>query len=258
MLASLGAEHESRVDGVAADWSGATPDPLAVVAVTCPAQPDDDLLGRAPGLPDTAYDHDGQLTKAELRALSVAALRPLPGQLLWDVGGGAGSIGIEWCRAEPTARAVAIESRPDRAARITANAEALGVPGLEVVVARAPQALVGLDAPDAVFVGGAVSAPGMLDACRSALRPGGRLVANAVTLEGEAALAAAVAEHGGTIRRIAVSRAAPVGRYLGWHALAPVTQWVLRTDVRKVPLSACSPALDVREPSSITPPWRTP
>ena len=228
VLASLGAEHESRVDGVAADWSVATPDPLAVVAVTCPAQPDDDLLGRAPGLPDTAYDHDGQLTKAELRALSVAALRPLPGQLLWDVGGGAGSIGIEWCRAEPTARAVAIESRPDRAARITANAEALGVPGLEVVVARAPQALVGLDAPDAVFVGGAVSAPGMLDACRSALRPGGRLVANAVTLEGEAALAAAVAEHGGSIRRIAVSRAAPVGRYLGWHALAPVTQWVLR------------------------------
>jgi precorrin-6Y C5,15-methyltransferase (decarboxylating) len=258
VLASLGAEHESRTDGAAADWDAPAGDPLAVVAVTCPARPDDDLLGRTPGLPDDAYDHDGQLTKAELRALSVAALRPLPGQLLWDVGGGAGSIGIEWCRAEPTARAVAIESRPDRAARITANAEALGVPGLEVVVGHAPQALAGLDAPDAVFVGGAVSAPGMLDACRSALRRGGRLVANAVTLEGEAALAAAVAEHGGSIRRIAVSRAAPVGRYLGWHALAPVTQWVLRVsdapDVRKVSLQT----LDVREPSSITPPWRTP
>jgi precorrin-6B C5,15-methyltransferase / cobalt-precorrin-6B C5,C15-methyltransferase len=258
VLASLGAEHEARTDGVAADWHAPAGDPLAVVAVTCPGRPDDDLLGRAPGLPDTAYDHDGQLTKAELRALSVAALRPLPGQLLWDVGGGAGSIGIEWCRAEPTARAIAIESRLDRAARITANAESLGVPGLRVVVGRAPQALAGLDAPDAVFVGGAVSAPGMLDACRSALRPGGRLVANAVTLEGEAALAAALAEHGGSIRRIAVSRAAPVGRYLGWHALPPVTQWILRVGdeavVRRVPL----PTPDVREPSSITPPWRTP
>jgi precorrin-6Y C5,15-methyltransferase (decarboxylating) len=263
VLGSLGAEHESRIDGVAEDWDAPAGDPLAVVALTCPARPDDKLLGRAPGLPDTAYEHDGQLTKAELRALSVAALRPLPGQLLWDVGGGAGSVGIEWCRAEPTARAIAIESRTDRAARITANAESLGVPALRVVVGRAPEALAGLDAPDAVFVGGAVSAPGMLDACRTALRPGGRLVANAVTLEGEAALAAALAEHGGSIRRIAVSRAAPVGRYLGWHALAPVTQWILRvgTDVRKVPLQSQDPiqhADRVREPSSITPPWRTP
>jgi precorrin-6Y C5,15-methyltransferase (decarboxylating) len=258
VLGSLGAEHESRTEGVAADWDAPTGDPLAVVALTCPERPDDDLLGRAPGLPDDAYEHDGQLTKAELRALTVAALRPLPGQLLWDVGGGAGSVGIEWCRAEPTARAIAIESRPDRATRITANAESLGVPALRVVVGRAPEALAGLDAPDAVFVGGAVSAPGMLDACLAALRPGGRLVANAVTLEGEAALAAAVSEHGGSIRRIAVSRAAPVGRYLGWHAMAPVTQWVLRADVRKVSRSACSPGPDVREPSSITPPWRTP
>jgi precorrin-6Y C5,15-methyltransferase (decarboxylating) len=263
VLTSLGAEHESRTDGVAADWDAPTEDPLAVVAVTCPAQPDDDLLGRAPGLPDSAYDHDGQLTKAELRALSVAALRPLPGQLLWDVGGGAGSIGIEWCRLEPSARAIAIEARADRAGRITANAEALGAPALRVVEGRAPEALAGLDAPDAVFVGGGVSVPGMLDACRIALRAGGRLVANAVTIEGEAALAAARAEHGGTIRRIAVSRATPVGRYLGWKALAPVTQWVLRvgpggaSGVSNDSLSACSSALDVREPSSITPPWRS-
>ncbi len=258
VLASLGAEHESRVDGVAADWNARGGDPLAVVAVTYPALPDDDLLGRAPGLPDTAYDHDGQLTKAELRALSVAALRPLPGQLLWDIGGGAGSIGIEWCRAEPTARAVAVEARADRAARITANAEALGVPALRVVEGRAPEALAGLEAPDAVFVGGGVSVPGMLDACRSALRPGGRLVANAVTLEGEAALAAALAEHGGSVRRIAVSRAAPVGRYLGWKAMAPVTQWVLRTGAGGVS-GVASQTLDVREStSSSTPPWRTP
>ena len=262
VLASLGAEHESRADGVAADWDAPAGDPLAVVGITCPALPDDDLLGRAPGLPDTAYDHDGQLTKAELRALSVAALRPLPGQLLWDVGGGAGSIGIEWCRLEPTARAIAIEARADRAGRITANAEALGVPALRVVEGRAPEALAGLEAPDAVFVGGGVSVPGMLDACRSALRPGGRLVANAVTIEGEAALAAALAEHGGSVRRIAVSRATPVGRYLGWKALAPVTQWVLRagpSGARNDTFQAPDPiqhADRVREPSSITPPWR--
>jgi precorrin-6B C5,15-methyltransferase / cobalt-precorrin-6B C5,C15-methyltransferase len=258
VLTSLGAEHESRTDGTAADWVATTTDPLAVVAVTCPALPDDDLLGRTPGLPDGAYDHDGQLTKAELRALSVAALRPLPGQLLWDVGGGAGSIGIEWCRAEPTARAIAVETRADRAARITANAEALGVPALRVVEGQAPEALAGMEAPDAVFVGGGVSVPGMLDACRTALRAGGRLVANAVTVEGEAALAAARVEHGGSIRRIAVSRAAPVGRYLGWKALAPVTQWIFRAGGSGVRNDSFQ-TLDVREPSSITPPpWRTP
>jgi precorrin-6Y C5,15-methyltransferase (decarboxylating) len=250
VLTSLGAEHEGRADGTAAEWDARTTDPLAVVAVTCPTLPDDDLLGRTPGLPDDAFEHDGQLTKSELRALSLAALRPLPGQLLWDVGGGAGSIGIEWCRAEPSARAIAIESRADRAARITANAEALGAIGLRVVEGHAPEVLAGMEAPDAVFVGGGVSLPGMLDACRTALRAGGRLVANAVTVEGEAALAAAVAEHGGSVRRIAVSRAAPVGRYLGWRAMAPVTQWIVRAGHQGVRNG---------EPSSITPPpWRTP
>lgn len=261
VLTSLGAEHESRTDGTAADWDATTTDPLAVVAVTCPALPDDDLLGRTPGLPDTAYDHDGQLTKSELRALSLAALRPLPGQLLWDVGGGAGSIGIEWCRAEPTARGITIETRADRAARITANAEALGVPGLRVVEGHAPEVLAGMDAPDAVFVGGGVSVPGMLDACRTALRAGGRLVANAATVEGEAALAAARAEHGGSIRRIAVSRAAPVGRYLGWKAMAPVTQWILRVGSAGAPggcQSGSTLTSDVSDGPSLTPPWRTP
>ncbi|NMO92413.1 precorrin-6y C5,15-methyltransferase (decarboxylating) subunit CbiE [Actinomycetospora sp. TBRC 11914] len=258
VLTSLGAEHEARADGTAADWHAPTTDPLAVVAVTCPALPDDDLLGRAPGLPDSAYSHDGQLTKAELRALSVAALRPLPGQLLWDVGGGAGSIGIEWCRAEPSARAIAIETRADRAARIAANAETLGAAGLRVVEGDAPEVLAGMEAPDAVFVGGGVSVPGMLDTCRTALRAGGRLVANAVTVEGEAALAAARAEHGGSIRRIAVSRAAPVGRYLGWKAMAPVTQWIFWAG-RDGVSGVASQTLDVRKSTpSTTPPWRTP
>jgi precorrin-6Y C5,15-methyltransferase (decarboxylating) len=230
VLGSLGAAGETRREGYAAAWTHPPGDPLAVVAVTCPSTPADPLLGRAPGLPDDAYDHDGQLTKAELRALSVAALRPAPGALLWDVGGGAGSVGIEWMRHHPTCRAVSVEVREDRAARIALNAETLGVPGLRVVVGRAPEVLAGLDPPDAVFVGGGVSAPGMLEVAHDALRPGGRLVANAVTVEGEAALAAFRTEHGGALRRIAVQRAERVGRFAGWRALAGVTQLIHRKD----------------------------
>ncbi len=230
VLGSLGADHETRVDGTAVSWAHPPGDALAVVAVACPATPADPLLGRAPGLPDDAYDHDGQLTKAEVRALTVAALRPVPGALLWDVGGGAGSVGIEWMRHHPACRAVTVEAREDRATRITANAARLGVPGLRVVVGRAPAALAGLDAPDAVFVGGGVSAPTMLTTCWDAIRPGGRLVANAVTVEGEQALAAARVAHGGTLRRIGVERAEPVGRFAGWRALAGVTQLVQRKD----------------------------
>ncbi|GLZ49390.1 precorrin-6Y C5,15-methyltransferase [Actinomycetospora sp. NBRC 106375] len=230
VLASLGAPEESRVDGTAADWTHAPGDPLAVVAVTCPEVPADPLLGRAPGLPDDVYDHDGQLTKAEVRALSVAALRPAPGALLWDVGGGAGSIGIEWMRHHPACRAVSVEMRSDRASRIRANAALLGVPGLRVVVGRAPEALDGLDGPDAVFVGGGASADGMLGAVWSALRPGGRLVVNTVTVEGEAALIAFRAAHGGALRRIGIERVAPVGRFGGWRALAGVTQLVARKE----------------------------
>lgn len=230
VLASLGAPGESRVEGRADAWDHPAGDPLAVVAVACPAAPADALLGRAPGLPDDAYAHDGQLTKAEVRALTVAALRPVPGALLWDVGGGAGSVGIEWMRHHPACRAVSVEVREDRAARITANAAALGVPGLRVVLGRAPDALADLDPPDAVFVGGGASAPGMLDAVWSALRPGGRLVVNTVTVEGEAALVAFRAAHGGALRRIGIERVAPVGRFGGWRALAGVTQLVARKD----------------------------
>ncbi|MDD7939906.1 precorrin-6y C5,15-methyltransferase (decarboxylating) subunit CbiE [Actinomycetospora lutea] len=230
VLASLGAPGESRVDGRADAWAHPAGDPLAVVAVACPSAPQDALLGRAPGLPDDAYAHDGQLTKAEVRALTVAALRPVPGALLWDVGGGAGSVGIEWMRHHPACRAVSVEVREDRAARISANAGTLGVPGLRVVVGRAPEALATLDPPDAVFVGGGASAPGMLDAVWAALRPGGRLVVNTVTVEGEAALVAFRSAHGGALRRIGVERVAPVGRFGGWRALAGVTQLIHRKD----------------------------
>jgi precorrin-6B C5,15-methyltransferase / cobalt-precorrin-6B C5,C15-methyltransferase len=231
VLGSLGAPGESRVDGHAAGWVHPPGDPLAVVAVTCPDLPGDDtLLGRAPGLPDDAYSHDGQLTKAEVRALSVAALRPVPGALLWDVGGGAGSVGIEWMRHHPACRALTVEVREDRAGRIRANAATLGVPGLRVVLGRAPDVLADLETPDAVFVGGGVSVPGMLETVHGSLRPGGRLVANAVTVEGEAALAAFRAAHGGALRRIGIQRAEPVGRFSAWRALAGVTQLIHRKD----------------------------
>jgi precorrin-6Y C5,15-methyltransferase (decarboxylating) len=182
-------------------------------------------LSRAPGLPDEAFQTDGQITKREIRALTLAALVPLPGQLLWDVGAGSGSIGIEWMRIHPSMRAIAVEPRADRRERIAANAERLGVPALQVVDGSAPEGVLGLPAPDAVFVGGAVSVDGVVEAGRAALCPGGRLVANAVTLESEAVLARWYAQLGGTLTRIAVQRADAVGGFTGWRPAMPVTQW---------------------------------
>jgi precorrin-6Y C5,15-methyltransferase (decarboxylating) len=181
-----------------------------------------------PGLPDTAYEDDGQLTKRDVRAVALARLAPLPGQLLWDVGGGAGSIGIEWMRTDPTCRAVAVEARRDRAERIARNAARLGVPGLRVVEGRAPEALEVLPAPDAVFVGGGATTLGLLDACWAALPTGGRLVANAVTVESEAVLAGWFARVGGELTRIEVQRAEPVGSFTGWKPAMPVTIWSVR------------------------------
>ncbi|HEX6352704.1 precorrin-6y C5,15-methyltransferase (decarboxylating) subunit CbiE [Actinophytocola sp.] len=229
VLEDLGGPGERRHDGTAATWSGQA-GALNVIALDCRAAPGVTPLGRTPGLPDDAFDHDGQLTKREVRAITLAALAPLPGQLLWDVGAGSGSVAIEWLRTHPSCAAVAVESRPERAARITANAQALGVPGLTVVHGRAPEALADLPSPDAVFVGGGVSGDGVVAACWAALRVGGRLVANAVTLESEAVLTRWQASVGGTLTRIEVSRAAPVGGFTGWKPMMPVTQWeVVRT-----------------------------
>ncbi len=157
--------------------------------------------------------------------MTLAHLAPRPGELLWDVGAGSGSVGIEWMRAHRTCRAVAVEARPDRAERITANAAALGVPGLQVVVGSAPDALDGLPAPDAVFVGGGLTRDGVLD---GVLATGGRVVANAVTVQTEAALAAAHARHGGTLVRVQVGRAEPVGGFHGWRQSMPVTIWSVK------------------------------
>ncbi|MGW4702200.1 precorrin-6y C5,15-methyltransferase (decarboxylating) subunit CbiE [Streptomyces sp. NPDC004285] len=225
VLEQLGGPAERLLDGTAADWPHDRTDPLNVLALDCARDPGTLRLGAAPGLPDEAYEHDGQLTKRYVRAATLAALAPAPGELLWDVGGGSGSIGVEWMRTHRSCRAIAVERSPERAARIARNADALGVPGLEVVTGPAPAALTGLPAPDAVFIGGGLTAPGLLDTCWDALPPGGRLVANTVTLESEALLADRYRRHGGELVRLAVSTAVPVGGFTGWRQAMPVTQW---------------------------------
>jgi precorrin-6B C5,15-methyltransferase / cobalt-precorrin-6B C5,C15-methyltransferase len=224
-LAQLGGDSERRFTGTAAEWAHAETDPLVVTAVEVVADPGTVPLPTVPGLPDEAYASDGQLTKRDVRAVTLSRLAPLPGQLLWDVGGGAGSVGIEWMRVHPSCRAVAVESRPDRAHRIGQNAARLGVPGLQVVEGRAPEALGGLPVPDAVFVGGGATVPGVLENCWDALGPGGRLVVNAVTVESEAVLAQWQARVGGQLTRLLVAQAQPVGGFTGWKPAMPVTIW---------------------------------
>lgn len=226
VLEQLGGPGERRRTGLAATWAHPPGDPLNVLAVRCRAAPGTRPPAEAPGLPDDAYAHDGQLTKWEVRAVTVAALAPRPGEVLWDVGAGNGSVAVEWLRSHRSCAAVAIESHPERADRIAANAAALGVPGLRVVRGRAPAALADLPAPDAVFVGGGVTLDGVLDACWAALRPGGRLVANAVTVQAETVLAGAHQRHGGRLIRLSVARAGPLGGFTGWRPAMPVTVWV--------------------------------
>jgi len=225
VLEQLGGPHERIHDDTAATWGERRVDPLHAIAIEVHADPGALALATVPGLPDEAYEHDGQLTKRHVRALALAALAPLPGELLWDVGAGSGSIGIEWLRAEPTARAIAVEADAERAQRIARNALTLGVPALDIRHGRAPDALAELPVPDAVFLGGGVAAPGVLAGCWGALRPGGRLVAHAVTLEGEQALHAARAAHGGELLRVELSHAEPLGGYSGWAPRRPIVQW---------------------------------
>ncbi|ANW19525.1 bifunctional cobalt-precorrin-7 (C(5))-methyltransferase/cobalt-precorrin-6B (C(15))-methyltransferase [Streptomyces clavuligerus] len=225
VLEQLAAPVERVLEGTADGWPHPPGDPLNVVAVECRRAPGAPRLGAVPGLPDSAYEHDGQLTKRHVRAATLAALAPAPGELLWDVGGGSGSIAVEWLRTHPSCRAVCVERDPERAARIARNADRLGVPGLRVVTGAAPGALAGLPVPDAVFIGGGLTAAGLLDVCWAALPDRGRLVANTVTLESEALLAEARRRHGGELVRLAVAHAVPVGGFTGWRQAMPVTQW---------------------------------
>lgn len=222
-LTHLGGDKESRLGGTAAAWDVDATADLVTLAVECRADSNALGLSRAPGLPDSVFENDGQLTKREARAVTLSALAPYPGARLLDVGAGCGSISIEWMRAARDAEAVAIERDPARAQRIARNALALGVPRLDVRIAPAPTAFVDLPANfDAAFVGGAVAAHGVIEGAFAALRPGGRLVANAVTADGEARLINWQAEHGGLLSRIAISR---LGEGGVWRSLAPVTQY---------------------------------
>jgi precorrin-6Y C5,15-methyltransferase (decarboxylating) len=221
VMGELGSDRETVHDTTAGDFAGDAAR-LNIVALQLNGPL---LAGWATGLPDDAFEHDGQLTKRDLRAAALARLLPAPGQLLWDVGAGAGSVGIEWMRAHPTCRAVAIESDPQRAERITRNARSLGVPALRVVCGEAPESLSDLAIPDAMFIGGGASRPGVLPRCLDALPDGGRIVVHAVTVETDAVLAAAYAEHGGELIRIHVEHAAPVGSFTGWTPSRTVTQW---------------------------------
>ena len=228
VLEQLGGPDERVIESTAESWGERAADPLHAVAIEVATGPRAEAYPRVPGLPDAAYASDGQLTKRHVRAVTIAALAPRPGELLWDVGAGSGSIAIEWLRAEGSARAVALEAREDRAARIAENARRLGVPELDVRVGAAPEALEGLPTPDAVFIGGGITTPGLLERCWAALSPGGRLVANTVTLEGEQVASAARAVHGGTLTRIEIAHAEPVGGFTGWRVQMPVVQWCAR------------------------------
>lgn len=183
-------------------------------------------LPSVPGLPDDAFRHDGQLTKREVRAVTLARLAPAPGALLWDIGAGAGSIGIEWLRADPTTRAIGLEARPERLERARANATALGVPRFDLRLGSAPDALGDLPTPQAIFIGGGASLPGVIETCLAALAPGGRLVVNAVALETQALLIGWCDAVGGTLTRLAVEHAEPVGRLTAWRPAMAVVQWV--------------------------------
>jgi precorrin-6B C5,15-methyltransferase / cobalt-precorrin-6B C5,C15-methyltransferase len=186
------------------------------------------LMPLGPGLPDEAFSHDGQLTKREIRAVTLSSLSPRGDELLWDVGAGSGSIAIEWLLAHRANRAIALEARAARAMRIRENAMTLGVPHLELQEGAAPGACVGLPEPDAIFVGGGATVPGVLETCWAALATGGRMVVNAVTLETEARLIAFSREHGGELLRIGIERAEPIGNFMGWRAAMPVVQWIGR------------------------------
>jgi precorrin-6Y C5,15-methyltransferase (decarboxylating) len=225
ILEALGGPRERISVATAAGFALDDVKSPVALAIEAVAGPDAAIIPRVVGLPDELFRHDGQLTKREIRAVSLSTLAPRGGELLWDVGAGSGAIGIEWLLAHPTNRAIAIEAREDRLGIVRTNAHSLGVPHLDLRLGTAPHALKGLPTPDAVFVGGGASCEGLLEAVWQALPPAGRLVVNSVTLETEAKLINRHARHGGALLRLSVERAGPVGGLTGWRAAMPVVQW---------------------------------
>jgi precorrin-6B C5,15-methyltransferase / cobalt-precorrin-6B C5,C15-methyltransferase len=228
VLEHLGGSQERTLSDRVSDWvsSEQVIADLHTIALECPHH----IAGysRLPGLPDDAYIHDGQLTKREIRAVALATLAPMPGQLLWDVGAGNGSIAIEWLRSHPRNRAIAIEQHPQRWQNIALNAANLGVPNLQIVHGQAPAVCHDLPSPDAIFIGGGFTVVGMFEACWQALKTGGQLVVNGVTIETEQLILQLQQQYGGSLDRLAVQRAEPVGKFLGWKAFSPVLQWSVR------------------------------
>ncbi|HET7736772.1 MAG TPA: precorrin-6y C5,15-methyltransferase (decarboxylating) subunit CbiE [Nocardioidaceae bacterium] len=229
MLSNLGSTQERRVERMATQWEIARGPELNVVCIEC--RPDGHrktfhpAFTTVPGLPDDAFENDGQITKRDLRIAALARLAPCPGELLWDLGAGAGSIAIEWLRSDPRCTAIAVERDDSRIDMIKHNASKLGVPGLEIVHGQVPESLSGLPTPDAIFVGGGATAPGALELCWEALAPGGRLVVHAVTLETEVVLVDHHHRFGGELTRISVETAGPLGGFTGWAPARPVVQW---------------------------------
>lgn len=232
VLSDMGGADERRCSGPASDWQAPSilVSALNVVAVDCVVDTPGAGIARSAGRPerlfDTAGSTGGQITKREVRASVLALLAPRAGETLWDIGAGSGAIAIEWMLAHPANRAVALEANSERAAQILVRAEHLGVPGLDCRHGRAPEAITDdWPSPDAIFIGGGLTTQGLLARCLARLAPGGRLMATAVTLEGEAILAAAYTEHGGTLRRIQIENAAPLGGFHGWQPRRTVTLW---------------------------------
>jgi precorrin-6B C5,15-methyltransferase / cobalt-precorrin-6B C5,C15-methyltransferase len=230
VLEAMGGPHERvrRVTATGFDLGEIAP--LNTIALEVAASPEATVLALAPGLDDALFEHDGQLTKREVRAVTLSALAPRQGELLWDVGLGAGSIAIEWLLRHPSLKAIGIEDQPERAGRAARNAAALGTPDLLIVQKRAPEAFADLPRPDAVFIGGGLSDPGVFEAAWSALKSGGRLVANAVSLQSEARLIAFFQRHGGELLRLEVARAGKAGSggVFVWRPAAPIVQWRAR------------------------------
>jgi precorrin-6Y C5,15-methyltransferase (decarboxylating) len=228
ILEAIGGPRERIRHATAANFDVAEIAALNTIAIEVIAEPDAAILALAPGLDDAFFEHDGQLTKREIRAVTLSSLEPRQSELLWDVGLGAGSVAIEWLLRHPSLRAIGIEARSDRAERAARNAASLGAPELEIVHGHAPEALGGLARPDAVFIGGGMMDDGVFEAVWEALKPGGRLVANAVSLETEARLADYFQHFGGELVRLQVARAERVGTMSGWRPAMPVTQWRVR------------------------------
>nr|WP_298797958.1 precorrin-6y C5,15-methyltransferase (decarboxylating) subunit CbiE [uncultured Acetobacter sp.] len=226
-LEALGGPDERQYTFEAQNGVPVAPGPLTLLALKVVPDSRACSLSRTSGLPDSCFEHDGQMTKREVRAVTLSFLAPRAGELLWDVGGGSGSVGIEWMLADPSCRTITLEPVPERAARIARNALHLGVPDLQIVEARAPQGFKNLERPDAIFIGGGGSRPGVLEEAWEALKPGGRLVANAIAIETEMRLMQAVQEWGGTLTRLAVSRMEGVGQMHGFRPSMTVTQWVV-------------------------------